>query len=41
MELGTIKAEEKPSYDKLIDASIFQAALAKVGGRLTGDKRWD
>ena len=41
VELGTIKAEEKPSYDKLIDASIFQAALAKVGGRLTGDKRWD
>jgi NitT/TauT family transport system substrate-binding protein len=41
VELGTIKAEEKPTYDKLIDASIFQAALAKVGGRLTGDKRWD
>ena len=41
VELGTIKAEEKPNYDKLIDASIFQAALAKVGGRLTGDKRWD
>jgi len=41
VELGTIKADEKPSYDKLIDASIFQAALTKVGGRLTGDKRWD
>ena len=41
VELGTIKAEEKPSYDKLIDASIIQAAVAKAGGRLTGDKRWD
>jgi NitT/TauT family transport system substrate-binding protein len=41
VELGTIKAEEKPSYDKLIDASIIQAAVAKAGGRMTGDKRWD
>lgn len=41
VELGTIKAEEKPSYDKLIDASIIQAAVTKAGGRMTGDKRWD
>ncbi|HTM09076.1 MAG TPA: ABC transporter substrate-binding protein [Verrucomicrobiae bacterium] len=41
VELGSIKAEEKPSYDKLIDASIIQAAVAKAGGRMTGDKRWD
>ncbi len=41
VELGSIKAEEKPSYDKLIDASVIQAAVAKAGGRLTGDKRWD
>ena len=41
VELGSIKAEEKPSYEKLIDVSIIQAALAKVGGRLKGDKRWD
>jgi NitT/TauT family transport system substrate-binding protein len=41
VELGSIKAEEKPSYDKLIDISVIQAALAKVGGRMTGDKRWD
>jgi ABC-type nitrate/sulfonate/bicarbonate transport system substrate-binding protein len=41
VELGTIKAEEKPSYDKLIDISIIQAAIAKNGGRMTGDKRWD
>ena len=41
VELGTIKAQEKPTYEKLIDVSIVQAALAKAGGRLTGDKRWD
>jgi NitT/TauT family transport system substrate-binding protein len=41
VELGTIKAQEKPTYEKLIDSSVVQAALAKAGGRLTGDKRWD
>jgi NitT/TauT family transport system substrate-binding protein len=41
VELGTIKAAEKPSYDKLIDLSIIEAAIAKSGGRLKGDKRWD
>ncbi|HKA35139.1 MAG TPA: ABC transporter substrate-binding protein [Candidatus Binatia bacterium] len=41
VELGSIKAEEKPSYDKLIDISVIQAAVAKAGGRMTGDKRWD
>ncbi len=41
VELGTIKAQEKPTYEKLIDVSLVQAALAKAGGRLTGDKRWD
>jgi ABC-type nitrate/sulfonate/bicarbonate transport system substrate-binding protein len=41
VELGTIKAEEKPSYEKLVDVSIIQAALTKAGGRLKGDKRWD
>jgi len=35
VELGTIKAEEKPSYEKLIDVSVIQAALGKAGGRLT------
>jgi NitT/TauT family transport system substrate-binding protein len=41
VELGSIKAEEKPSYEKLIDLSVIQAALGKAGGRLTGDRRWD
>jgi len=41
VELGTIKAQEKPTYEKLVDISIIEAAIAKVGGRLKGDKRWD
>ena len=41
VELGSIKAEDKPSYEKLIDLSVVQAALTKAGGRLKGDKRWD
>lgn len=41
VELGSIKAQEKPTYDKLVDLSIIEAAIAKVGGRLKGDKRWD
>jgi ABC-type nitrate/sulfonate/bicarbonate transport system substrate-binding protein len=41
VELGTIKAQEKPSYEKLVDISIIEGALTKVGGRLKGDKRWD
>jgi len=41
VELGTIKAAEKPSYEKLVDLSIIEAALTKAGGRLKGDKRWD
>ena len=41
VELGTIKAQEKPTYEKLVDISIIEAALSKLGGRLKGDKRWD
>ncbi len=41
VELGSIKAQEKPTYEKLVDISIIEAALIKVGGRLKGDKRWD
>ena len=41
VELGTIKAQEKPTYEKFLDLSVIQAALAKAGGRMTGDKRWD
>jgi hypothetical protein len=41
VELGSIKAQEKPTYEKLVDVSVLQAALAKAGGRMTGDKRWD
>ena len=41
VELGSIKAAEKPTYEKLIDISIIEAAIAKAGGRLKGDKRCD
>jgi ABC-type nitrate/sulfonate/bicarbonate transport system substrate-binding protein len=41
VELGSIKAAEKPTYEKLVDISIIEAAIAKAGGRLKGDKRWD
>jgi NitT/TauT family transport system substrate-binding protein len=41
VELGSIKSQDKPSYEKLVDVSIMDAALKKAGGRLTGDKRWD
>ena len=41
VELGSIKAAEKPTYEKLVDISIIEAAIAKSGGRLKGDKRWD
>jgi NitT/TauT family transport system substrate-binding protein len=41
VELGTIKAAEKPTYEKLVDISIIEAAIAKAGGRMKGDKRWD
>jgi NitT/TauT family transport system substrate-binding protein len=41
LELGSIKAAEKPTYEKLVDITIIEAAIAKSGGRLKGDKRWD
>ncbi|HUC97404.1 MAG TPA: ABC transporter substrate-binding protein [Candidatus Polarisedimenticolaceae bacterium] len=41
VELGSIKAAEKPTYEKLVDLSIIEAAISKAGGRLKGDKRWD
>jgi NitT/TauT family transport system substrate-binding protein len=41
VELGSIKSQEKPTYEKLVDISVIDAALTKAGGRLKGDKRWD
>jgi len=32
VELGTIKAQEKPTYEKFIDLSVIEAALSKAGG---------
>jgi ABC-type nitrate/sulfonate/bicarbonate transport system substrate-binding protein len=41
VEVGMIKAKEKPTYEKLVELSVIEAALAKAGGRWTGDRRWD
>jgi len=41
VEIGTIKAADKPSYEKFVELPVIEAALAKAGGRWTGDKRWD
>jgi hypothetical protein len=41
IEIGPIKAAEKPSYDKRVDISVINAAIKKADGRLSGDKRWD
>jgi ABC-type nitrate/sulfonate/bicarbonate transport system substrate-binding protein len=41
VEVGTITAQAKPTYEKLVDLSVIEAALAKAGGRWTGDRRWD
>ena len=40
VELGSIKAEEKPSYEQLVDRSIVDEAVQRNGGPLTGDPRW-
>ncbi len=41
VELGTIKAQEKPTYEKFVDLPVMESALSKAGGRWKGDKRWD
>jgi ABC-type nitrate/sulfonate/bicarbonate transport system substrate-binding protein len=40
VELGMIQAAQKPTIDKLIDRSIVEEALKRVGGPATGDPRW-
>ena len=41
VEMGMIKAPDKPSYEKFVELPVMEAALAKAGGRWTGDRRWD
>ena len=40
IEIGTIEEKNKPSYEDVVDTSIAEEALEKLGGRLTGDPRW-
>ena len=40
VELGSIKADEKPTYEQLVDRSIVDEAVQRNGGPLTGDPRW-
>jgi ABC-type nitrate/sulfonate/bicarbonate transport system substrate-binding protein len=40
VEIGTIKADNKPTYDQLIDRSIVDEAINRNGGPWTGDPRW-
>lgn len=40
VEIGSIEAGKKPSYNQLLDTSVAEEALKKLGGRWTGDPRW-
>jgi ABC-type nitrate/sulfonate/bicarbonate transport system substrate-binding protein len=40
VEVGTIKADSKPTYDQLVDKSIVDEAVKRNGGPWTGDPRW-
>lgn len=40
VELGIIEAAQKPTADKLVDRSIIEEAIKRVGGPMTGDPRW-
>ncbi len=39
VSLGTITADTKPSYDRVVQIAFVRAALTRLG-RLTGDPRW-
>ena len=40
IEVGTIKADPKPTYEQVIDTSIVQEAIQRNGGPWSGDPRW-
>ncbi len=40
IELGMVQASQRPSLDKIIDRSIVDEAIKRVGGPMTGDPRW-
>jgi ABC-type nitrate/sulfonate/bicarbonate transport system substrate-binding protein len=39
-EIGTIKPDNKPTYEQIVDKSIVQEAIQRNGGPWTGDPRW-
>ena len=39
-EIGTIKPDNKPTYEQIVDKSIVEEAIKRNGGPLTGDPRW-
>ena len=39
-EVGTIKPDNKPTYEQIVDKSIVQEAIQRNGGPWTGDPRW-
>ncbi len=40
VELGAIPATQKPTYDQVVDLSIVNEAIKRLGGPMTGDPRW-
>ena len=40
VELGLIQADVKPTYETMVERSILDEALQRVGGPWTGDPRW-
>ena len=39
-EVGTIKPDNKPTYEQIVDKSIVEEAIKRNGGPMTGDPRW-
>ncbi len=40
VELGSLNAANKPTYDKIVRLDIVNAAIKALGGPWTGDPRW-
>jgi ABC-type nitrate/sulfonate/bicarbonate transport system substrate-binding protein len=40
VEVGTIKSENRPTYEQIVDRSIVDEAIKRNGGAWTGDPRW-
>lgn len=40
VEMGAIPADKKPTYEQLVDLSIVNEAIKRLGGPWTGDPRW-